>query len=67
MIYPNDILDKTTAKMGTNASLLANNRWFCARRKTNNAWLFNNTGGSTGSNFIYTSRVSAVALFDLDA
>ena len=67
MIYPNDILDKTTAKMGTNASLLAYPRWLCARRATNDAWLFNITGVSYSYSFYNALRVSAVALFDLDA
>lgn len=67
MIYPNDILDKTTAKMGTNASLLASGRWFCARRATGNAWHFAGTGVSLNNNFFTAFRVSAVTLFDLDA
>jgi hypothetical protein len=67
MVYPNDVLDRTTAKMGTNASLLAYARWLCARRAADSAWLFTNTGVSSSSSFTYTLRVSAVALFDLDA
>ena len=67
MIYPNDILDKTTAKMGTNASLLASSRWLCARRYPSNAWYFPATGVSGSNGFLNTARVSAVALFDLDA
>ena len=67
MIYPNDVLDMTAAKMGTNTSLLANSRWLGARRYTYNAWFFNSTGVSTTPYFLNTYRVSAVALFDLDA
>jgi hypothetical protein len=67
MVYPNDILDKTTAKMGTVASLLANYRWLCARRHTSYAWYFSSAGVSGSDAFYPSLRVSAVALFDLDA
>ena len=67
MAYPNDILDRTTAKMGTNASLLASHRWLCARRKSTDAWSFAYPGVSHSFTFVPTLRVSAVALLNLDA
>lgn len=67
MIYPNDVLDRTAGKIGTDTSLLANDRWLCARRYPNYAWHFGSTGVSHTSNFGNAFRVSAVALFDLDA
>lgn len=65
-----DIVDLTRAKMGSADSLLYVTRWLCARRLSQSAWLYDRAGFSYGtiySPFNSPYRVSAVALFDLDA